>query len=131
MVPASTGAALATTRALPQYEGLFDGVALRVPIPAGSIADITFLTSRSTTAEEVNRILEEESITPRYSGILGVSRDPIVSSDIIKNPHSAVFDAQSTMVLGGRGRTVKVLAWYDNEWGYSNRVCDLIKKIAS
>jgi glyceraldehyde 3-phosphate dehydrogenase len=120
MVPASTGAALATTRALPQYEGRFDGVALRVPIPAGSIADITFITSRITSAEEVNDILEEESVTPRYAGILGVSRDQLVSADIIGDSRASVIDLELTRVVGGD--LLKVMSWYDNEWGYANQM---------
>ena len=90
LVPASTGAARATTRALPQYDGLFDGVAIRAPIPVGSIADITFVVARATSVEEVNRIFTEEAEGARYAGVLGVSRDPLVSSDIIGNPASAI-----------------------------------------
>jgi glyceraldehyde 3-phosphate dehydrogenase len=120
LVPATTGAALATTRALPEYAGLFDGVALRVPIPVGSIADITFLTSRKTTADEVNQILAEEAETKRYAGVLGVSRDRLVSSDIVGDPRASVVDLELTKVVDGD--LVKVMSWYDNEWGYANQI---------
>ena len=95
LVPATTGAALATTRALPEYAGLFDGIALRVPIPVGSIADITFLTSRETSADEVNQILAEKAETKRYAGVLGVSRDPLVSSDVVGDPRASVVDLET------------------------------------
>jgi glyceraldehyde 3-phosphate dehydrogenase len=101
LVPATTGAAQATTRALPRYAGLFDGVAVRAPIPVGSIADITFVTSRPTSIEEVNRIFSEEAETQRYAGVLGVSRDPLVSSDIIGDPRASVIDLELTRVIGG------------------------------
>lgn len=120
LVPAATGAAYATTRALPAYAGLFDGVAVRAPIPVGSIADITFVTSRKTTVDEVNRILTEESETQRYAGVLGVSRDPLVSSDIIGDPRASIVDLELTKVIDGD--LVKVMSWYDNEWGYANQM---------
>jgi glyceraldehyde 3-phosphate dehydrogenase len=120
IVPTTTGAARATTRALPQYEGLFDGIALRVPIPVGSIADLTFVTSRETTVEEVNRVLSEESETERYAGVLGVSRDQMVSSDIVGDPRASIVDLDLTMVVGGD--LVKIMSWYDNEWGYANQM---------
>ena len=120
LVPATTGAALATTRAMPQYAGVFDGVAIRAPIAVGSIADITFVTSRKTTVGEVNQIFAEESETERYTGIIGVSRDPLVSSDIIGDPRASVIDLELTMVIGGD--LVKVMSWYDNEWGYANQM---------
>ncbi|HET8697250.1 MAG TPA: glyceraldehyde 3-phosphate dehydrogenase NAD-binding domain-containing protein [Gammaproteobacteria bacterium] len=120
LVPATTGAALATTRALPEYAGLFDGVAIRAPIPVGSIADLTFLTSRTTTAEEVNGILAEEAATARYAGVLGVSRDPLVSSDIVGDPRASIVDLELTKVVDGD--LVKVMSWYDNEWGYANQM---------
>lgn len=119
-VPTSTGAAKATAKALPQYQGLFDGVAVRAPVPVGSIADIVFLASRKTTAEEVNHIFREESQTERYRGILGVADDPIVSSDIIKDPRASIIDSQVTQVVDGD--LVKVMSWYDNEWGYSSQM---------
>ncbi|NUO65556.1 MAG: type I glyceraldehyde-3-phosphate dehydrogenase [Gemmatimonadaceae bacterium] len=120
LVPASTGAALATTRALPEYGGRFDGVAIRAPLPIGSIADITFVTSRPTSAAEVNAILSEEAGTARYAGVLGVSRDPLVSSDVIGDPRAAVVDLERTRVVDGD--LVKVMGWYDNEWGYASQM---------
>lgn len=120
LVPTSTGAAKATAKALPEYKGKFDGVAVRVPIPVGSLADIIFLTTRETSAEEVNAIFKEESATERYDGVLGVSEDPIVSSDIIKDPRASIVDLAMTQVVDGD--LVKVMSWYDNEWGYANQM---------
>ena len=120
LVPATTGAAFATTRALPEYTGRFDGVAIRAPVPIGSIADITFVTSRKTTVDEVNRIFAEEAETERYRGVLGVSRDPLVSSDVVGDPRAAVLDLELTRVVDGD--LVKVMSWYDNEWGYANQM---------
>jgi glyceraldehyde 3-phosphate dehydrogenase len=120
LVPTTTGAALATMRALPQYADLFDGVAIRAPIPVGSIADITFVTSRKTTADEVNRIFAEEAETPRYAGVIGVSRDPLVSSDIVGDPRASIVDLELTRVVDGD--LLKVMSWYDNEWGYANQM---------
>jgi len=120
LVPTTTGAALATTRALPQYAGLFDGIAIRAPIPVGSIADLTFVTSRQTTADEVNEIFTEEAETDRYAGVLGVSRDPLVSSDIIGDPRASIVDLDLTRVIDGD--LVKVMSWYDNEWGYASQM---------
>ena len=120
LVPATTGAAQATTRALPEYVGRFDGVAIRAPLPVGSIADITFITARRTTVDEVNRILAEEAETGRYAGVLGVSHDPLVSSDIIGDPRASVVDLDLTMVVDGD--LLKILSWYDNEWGYANQM---------
>ena len=120
LIPATTGAALATTRALPEYAGRFDGVAIRVPVPIGSISDITFVTSRETTVDEVNRIFTEEAETTRYAGVLGVSHDPLVSSDIVGDPRASVVDLELTRVVDGN--LVKVMSWYDNEWGYANQM---------
>ncbi len=120
LVPATTGAAQATTRALPQYAGLFDGIAIRAPIPVGSIADITFVASRKTTVDEVNQILTDEAATDRYAGVLGVSRDPLVSSDIVADPRASIVDLELTKVIDGD--LVKVMSWYDNEWGYANQL---------
>ena len=120
LVPATTGAAQATTHALPEYAGRFDGIAIRAPIPVGSIADITFVTSRTTSVDEVNGILAEEAQTERYAGVLGVSRDPLVSSDIIGDPRASVVDLELTKVVDGD--LVKVMSWYDNEWGYANQM---------
>lgn len=118
-VPASTGAARATTKVLPQYQGKFDGVAVRGPVPVGSIADLTFLTERTTTVEEINRIFQEEA-RDRYQGILSVAEDPIVSADIIGDPHASIVDLSMTQVVDGD--LVKVMSWYDNEWGYANQM---------
>jgi glyceraldehyde 3-phosphate dehydrogenase len=120
LVPATTGAALATARALPEYAGLFDGVAIRAPIPVGSIADLTFLTSRATSVDEVNHIFTEEAATPRYADVLGVSLDPLVSSDIVADPRASIIDLELTKVIDGD--LLKVMSWYDNEWGYANQM---------
>jgi glyceraldehyde 3-phosphate dehydrogenase len=128
MIPTSTGAAIATTKALPQYSGAFDGLAVRVPIPVGSIADIVFITSRPTTVEEINGIFMEESKTERYSGIMGVSIDPILSSDIIKDSRASIVDLTLTQVVGGD--LVKVMSWYDNEWGYASQMVREALRIA-
>jgi glyceraldehyde 3-phosphate dehydrogenase len=117
IVPASTGAAAATTKALPEHAGKFDGTALRVPVPTGSISDITFLTARPTTVEEVNRVFREEAEDDRYRGVLGVTEEPIVSSDIVQDPRASIISLDLTRVVDGD--LVKVMAWYDNEWGYS------------
>jgi glyceraldehyde 3-phosphate dehydrogenase len=120
LVPATTGAALATTRALPEYRGRFDGVAVRAPVPVGSIADVTFVVSRSTSVEEVNGIFVEEAATKRYAGVLGASSDPLVSSDIIGDSRASVVDLQLTKVIDGD--LVKIMSWYDNEWGYASQM---------
>ncbi len=116
-VPTSTGAAIATTKTLPELEGLFDGVAVRGPVPCGSIADIIFITERETSVDEVNNIFCEEAETDRYRGILEVTDDPWVSSDIIGDPRASVVDLEMTQVVDGD--LVKVMSWYDNEWGYA------------
>lgn len=120
IVPSTTGAAIATTRALPEYAGRFDGIAVRVPVPVGSLADIVLLTERNTTAEEVNRILKEEARSERYQKVLGVAEDPIVSSDIIQDPRASIVDLGMTQVVDGN--LVKVMSWYDNEWGYTSQM---------
>ena len=120
LVPTSTGAAHATARALPGLSGLIDGVAIRAPVLAGSIADITFVTTRKTSIREVNAIFIEESVTPRYQGVLGVSSDPLVSSDIIGDSRASIVDLELTRVIDGD--LVKVMSWYDNEWGYANQL---------
>lgn len=117
LVPTTTGAAAATTKALPQFTGRFNGIAVRAPVPAGSLSDIVFLTERETTAEEVNDIFREEAASERYGKTLGVSEDPLVSSDIIQDPRASVVDLTLTQVVDGD--LVKVLSWYDNEWGYT------------
>ncbi len=123
IVPTSTGAGLATAKVMPELEGKFDGVALRVPVPTGSIIDITCLVERATTVEEVNELFLDASHERGLQGILTVSGDPIVSTDIIGDPHSAIVDLSMTRVVDGD--LVKVMAWYDNEWAYSNRVVEL------
>ena len=120
LVPAPTGAALATTRALPEYAGRFDGVAIRAPVAVGSIADITFVTTRRTTIDEVNAVLTEEADTVRYAGVVGVSRDPLVSSDVVGDSRAAIVDLELTTVVDGD--LVRVMAWYDNEWGYASQM---------
>ncbi len=127
LVPTSTGAAVATTRALPQYEGRFDGVAIRAPVPVGSIADIVFVTERETSVEEVNDAFREEAQSERYGGVLGVSEDPIVSSDIIGDPRASILDLEMTQVVDGT--LVKVMSWYDNEWGYTNQMIREARKV--
>jgi len=129
LVPTTTGAAKATTRALPAYSGRFDGIAIRAPIPVGSIADITFVTSRKTTISEVNGVLTEEASTQRYNGVLGVSSDPLVSSDIIGDPRASVVDLELTKVIDGD--LVKIMSWYDNEWGYANQMVREARSISA
>jgi glyceraldehyde 3-phosphate dehydrogenase len=120
LVPTTTGAAVATTRVVAGLAGRFDGVAVRAPVPAGSLADIVMLVSRETTREEVNGIFAEEAGGERYAGVLGVTGDPVVSSDIIKDPRASVVDLEMTQVVNGD--LVKVMAWYDNEWGYTSQM---------
>lgn len=127
-VPTSTGAAIATTKALPQYKGLFDGIAVRGPVPVGSLADLVFVTSRKTTVEEVNQIFVEEANSKKYQGIVGVTEDPIVSSDIIKDSRASIVDLKMTRVVDGD--LVKVLSWYDNEWGFTNQMVKQAIEIA-
>lgn len=119
-VPTTTGAALATARVLPQYSGKFDGIAVRGPVPVGSIADLVFVTEREVTEQEVHSIFREEAEGDRYKGILGVAEDPIVSSDIIRDPRASVMDLSMTRVVDGD--LLKVMSWYDNEWGYSSQM---------
>ena len=128
LVPTSTGAAAATAKALPEYRGRFDGVAVRAPVPVGSLADIVSLVARATSVDEVNGIFVEEAESERYRGILGVSRDPIVSSDIIKDPRASIVDLGMTQVVDGD--LVKIMSWYDNEWGYSNQLVRAAVRIA-
>jgi glyceraldehyde 3-phosphate dehydrogenase len=117
LVPTSTGAAKATTKVLTELEDLFDGVAVRAPVPVGSVSDIVIVTGRDTSVEELNEIFEEEARSDRYNGIMGAVHDPLVSSDIIRDPRASVVDLDMTQVIGGN--LVKLMAWYDNEWGYS------------
>jgi glyceraldehyde 3-phosphate dehydrogenase len=129
ITPTSTGAAIAVTKALPQYKGKFDGTALRVPVPVGSVSDIVILTEKNTTKEEINEILTKESTSKRYQGILGVTNDPIVSTDIIGDPHACIVDLQLTKVVDGN--LVKIFAWYDNEWGYTNQMIRQAQEMAA
>ena len=127
LVPSSTGAAIAATKALPQLEGKFDGISIRTPVPVGSISDITFVAARNTSAEEVNNILSEESRTNRYKLVLSVSSEPLVSSDIVKSSFASIVDLEMTRVIDGD--LVKIMAWYDNEWGFTNQMIRQIQEI--
>ena len=127
IIPTTTGAAKATTKALPEYTGKFDGLALRVPVAVGSVSDITLVTDRNTSVEEVNDILSQESETDRYKGVFAVTTDPVVSSDIIKSPYASIADLQMTKVVDGD--LLKVLTWYDNEWGFTNQMIRQILEI--
>ena len=108
-------------------EGKFDGIAIRTPVTVGSISDITFVASRNTSAEEINNILTEESKTDRYTSIVSVSNEPLVSSDIVKSSFAAIVDLEMTRVVDGD--LVKILAWYDNEWGFTNQMIRQIQEI--
>jgi glyceraldehyde 3-phosphate dehydrogenase len=116
-VPTTTGAGKATGQVLPEYQGKFDGIAIRGPVPAGSIADIVFVVKEATTAEEINDIFRHECESDRYRDVVGVSEDEMVSTDIIGDPRAAVVDLTMTKVVNGR--LAKVMGWYDNEWGYA------------
>ena len=122
IVPTSTGAAKAIGLVLPQLKGKLDGFAMRVPIPTGSATDLTFEAGRETTVDEVNAAVKAAA-DGDLKGILKYTEDPIVSSDIVTDPHSCIFDAGLTKVIGNQ---VKVVGWYDNEWGYSNRLIDVV-----
>jgi glyceraldehyde 3-phosphate dehydrogenase len=129
LVPTSTGAATAAARALPEYRDRFDGVSVRVPAAVGSLADIVVVTSRSTTVDEVNRVFTEEAHTERYRGIVGVTSDPIVSSDIVRDSRASIIDLGLTQVVDGD--LVKVMSWYDNEWGYASQIVREASRIAA
>lgn len=129
IIPTSTGATIAAAQALPELEGIFNGLSLRVPVPVGSLSDFTFITKKPTTIEEVNQAFVTSSQKPEYQNILFVTTDPIVSSDVIGSPFSAVIDLSLTQVLGGN--MVKVIAWYDNEYGYSNRLVEEVLMVGS
>ncbi|RMD50640.1 type I glyceraldehyde-3-phosphate dehydrogenase [Candidatus Parcubacteria bacterium] len=128
MIPTTTGAAAATGRVLPDLQNKFDGLAIRVPLPTVSLSDITFLIARKTTVEEVNNVFRKVAKSTAYKGIVAVSEDPLVSSDFIGNSHSAIIDLALTRVVDGD--LVKIVAWYDNEWGYSNRLAELVLMLA-
>ena len=128
IIPTSTGAAKAAALPLPELKGRLDGLALRVPVPDGSITDLVCILESEVSVEEVNNAFREASQSARMKGILQYTEDPIVSTDIVHNPHSCVLDGLSTMT---NGSLVKVLGWYDNEWGYSHRLVDLTELVAS
>ena len=127
LVPATTGAAKATIKALPKFEGKFDGIAIRTPVTVGSISDITFLAAKNTSVDEINKVLIEESQTDRYKLVLSVSNEPLVSSDIVQSSFAAVVDLDMTRVVDGD--LVKIMAWYDNEWGFTNQMIRQIQEI--
>jgi len=127
LVPATTGAAIATIKALPKYQGKFDGIAIRTPIVVGSISDITFVAERPTSAEEINQVLKEEAATDRYKKVVSVSDEPLVSTDIIQRTFASIVDAEMTRVVDGD--LCKIMAWYDNEWGFTNQMIRQIQEI--
>jgi glyceraldehyde 3-phosphate dehydrogenase len=129
IVPSSTGAAIAVTKAFPVLENKFDGISIRVPVPAGSIVDITFIAKRDTSAEEINKILTEASGDPRWNKIFAVTTEPLVSSDILGNSHASIADLAMTRVVDGN--LVKVMGWYDNEMGYTYTLVDHVIKTAN
>ncbi|HMB00841.1 MAG TPA: type I glyceraldehyde-3-phosphate dehydrogenase [Spirochaetota bacterium] len=128
IIPTTTGAAKAVGKVIPELDGKLNGGALRVPVITGSLVDLTVNLKKDTNAEAINSAMKAAA-EGEMKGILSYTEDPIVSSDIIHDPHSSIFDAQSTLMMGGK--TAKVMSWYDNEWGYSNRIVDLIKKVGS
>jgi len=128
IVPTSTGAAKATSLAIPELKGKLDGTSLRVPVPDGSVSDLVCILDREVTVDEVNSAFEKAAGEGRLKGILRYTEDPIVSSDIVGDPHSCIIDGLSTMAIGN---LVKTLGWYDNEWGFSNRLVDLVGMVGS
>ncbi len=124
IVPTTSGAAIATKEVLPQFDGIFDGMAVRVPTSVVSLSDFTFLLKRNVTVEEVNEAMREAAKQPYYQGILAVTEEPLVSSDFIGDSHSSTVDLSLTKVVAGN--MVKIIAWYDNEWGYSNRLVEVV-----
>jgi len=129
IVPSSTGAAIATTKALPQLEKKFDGISIRVPVVVGSIVDVTFIAKRNTTKEEVNEILKKAAADPRWKNIFAITDEPLVSSDIIGSPFASIADLEMTRVVDGN--LVKVLGWYDNEMGYTHTLVEHVLKAGS
>ncbi|MFH2118440.1 MAG: glyceraldehyde 3-phosphate dehydrogenase NAD-binding domain-containing protein, partial [Candidatus Paceibacterota bacterium] len=127
IVPTSTGAAKATTQVVPELKGLFDGLSVRVPVATGSLSDMVFITKKETTVEEVNRVFEEAAQSDKWQGILAATREPLVSSDIIGRSESSIVDLEMTQVIGGN--LVKIISWYDNEWGYCNRLIEQVTKL--
>jgi glyceraldehyde 3-phosphate dehydrogenase len=128
IIPTTTGAAAAVGKVLPELNGKLDGFALRVPVPVGSITDLTVMVGKKTSIEGVNEAVKAAADGP-MKGIIEYVTDPIVSSDIIHNPHSSIFDSNNTLVMDGD--MVKVTMWYDNEWGYSCRTADLVERMAA
>ncbi len=129
-IPTTTGAASAIGEVIPELKGKLDGISLRVPVPDGSINDLTCVLGKEVTKQEINQALSDAAKTPDMKGIMEYSEEQLVSADIVDNPHSAIVDGLSTMVVGGKSNLVKTLTWYDNEWGYSNRIVDLLKYMA-
>jgi glyceraldehyde 3-phosphate dehydrogenase len=127
LIPASTGAAKAIGVVIPELNGKLHGFAVRAPLPTGSVVDLTVEANRETTVEEVNAALKQAATSGPMQGLMTYTEDPIVSSDIVKNPASSIVDSQLTVVMDGT--MIKVVAWYDNEWGYSNRVGDLVQQL--
>ncbi|HTK03237.1 MAG TPA: type I glyceraldehyde-3-phosphate dehydrogenase [Alphaproteobacteria bacterium] len=127
IVPTSTGAAIATTETIPELKGIFDGTALRVPVATGSITDFTFILNKNVTKEEINQAFKDASQNPLYKGILTISEGELVSSDIIGRSESAIVDLPLTQVVAGN--MVKIFAWYDNEWGYANRLVEQVIRV--
>ncbi len=127
LIPASTGAAKAIGLVMPELAGKLSGFAVRAPVPTGSVVDLVFQPSRSTSAEEINAAIAAKADSGALAGILQYSEDPLVSTDIVKSPFSSIFDSELTLVLDGG--LAKVVSWYDNEWGYSNRVVDLAERV--
>ena len=127
IVPTTTGAAIAVTKTLPQLIGKFDGLSVRVPTPVVSLSDVTALLRRDVTVEQVNEVFKKAAADSFYQGILGVSEEPLVSRDFIGNSHSGIVDLPLTKVVGGN--MVKIMVWYDNEWGYSNRLVELVADV--
>ena len=126
IIPSSTGAAIAVTQAFPELTDLFDGISIRVPVPAGSIVDVTFISKRNTTAQEVNDILKNASKDKRWDGIFTITEEPIVSSDILGKPYASIADLALTRVVGGN--LIKIMAWYDNEMGYTHTLIEHVIK---
>ena len=127
LVPTTTGAAKALGLVVPELEGKLQGYAVRVPVPTGSLVDLTVELEYPTTVDEVNEAFAERADAGELEGILAYSEEPLVSSDIVKSPYSAIFDAGLTTVIDGT--QAKVVAWYDNEWGYSNRLIELAQRV--
>jgi glyceraldehyde 3-phosphate dehydrogenase len=127
LIPASTGAAKAIGLVIPELQGKLNGFAVRAPVPTGSVVDLTIVAGRETTVDEINGALKAAAGSGPLQGILSYTEDPIVSSDIVQSPYSSIVDSKLTAVM--EGTMVKVIAWYDNEWGYSNRVVDLVQRV--